>query len=212
MCIEKCILRTSSIFSVFAVVLLLTGCAFGDRQATLSYPPKSSADESDTHAYTAIQHEPKNIAVIVKPFTDNRTDKSRVGTVRNGFGMQTANVIPRNSVTDWVTDGLRSELKNYGYTVITENSHPSQTVVEISGETLNVFCDMYFNYMGEVSIIARVKKDDEELFNKHYNGEGSVGLAWAGTGDSFSASLSLALATVLREFLKDLDQAVAGKE
>jgi hypothetical protein len=113
-----------------------------------------------------------------------------VGTVRNAFGMRTADVIPTNSVTDWVTQALGTELRNNGYTVISEiptgTSQGSSAVV--SGEILNVFCDMYFSYTGQVSLVAKVNQDGKELLNKHYAGEGSAGVAVAMTAESYAQS------------------------
>jgi len=39
--------------------------------------------------------------------------------------------------------------------------------------------------------------DGKELFNKHYAGEGSAGLAWEATEESFAQPLALALSSAL---------------
>lgn len=190
------------------VLNFLSGCAFGERQATLVYPPETENGQPINQLQIS---SPKKVQVILGEFEDNRTDKTRVGTVRNGLGMETADVVTSNSVSGWVMDAVREELKNNGYTII-NSSDQSDTSVKISGEVLNVFCDMYLNYSGEVSIYMNVSKNEEKLFHKLYSGEGSAGIAMAGTGTSFSKSLSLALSSLLNDFIGELNAYSSGYE
>jgi len=188
------------------------GCALGTRQPTLIYPPASDSGETSV-AHAAPKPSPKNIQIVLNPFTDQRTDKKVVGTVRNAFGMHTADVIPKNSVPDWVLQAITTELQSNGYTVSSgtaEDNSTSQSVV-VSGEILNVYCDMYFSYTGQVSLIARVSKGGKELFNKHYAGEGSAGLAIAMTSESYAQSLALALSSALKHFVADLDKSLSAE-
>ncbi|HYP68786.1 MAG TPA: YajG family lipoprotein [Thiobacillaceae bacterium] len=204
------IIRGVSVAATLVSVILLAGCAFGTRQPTLIYPPKSEPSETSV-AHAAAIPTPKHVQIILKPFVDQRSNKNVVGTVRNGFGMRTADVIPTNSVDEWVTQAVTAELKNDGYTVFNgapgDNSAGPSAVV--SGEVLNVFCDMYLSYTGQVSVITRVTKDGKEFLNKHYAGEGSAGLAFAGTAESYSQSLALALSSVIKQFVSDLDKSLS---
>jgi len=43
----------------------------------------------------------------------------------------------------------------------------------------------------------------------HYSGEGSAGLAWAATEESYAQSLALALAAAIRQLIADLDNSLA---
>lgn len=203
------IIRGAGIPVALVAVVFLSGCAFGTRQPTLVYPPASESGEKAV-AHAAVKPSPKNVQIVLKPFTDQRSDKKVVGTVRNAFGMRTADVIPTNSVSDWVTQAMRTELRNSGYTVIseipTDTSQGASAVV--SGEVLNVFCDMYFSYTGQVSLVAKVSQDGKELLNKHYAGEGSAGLAVAATAESYTQSLALALSSALKKFVSDLDNSL----
>ena len=49
-----------------------------------------------------------------------------------------------------------------------------------------------------------------DSLNKHYSGEGSAGLAIAGTGESFAQSLSLALAVAVKKFVEELNSSLTG--
>lgn len=196
-------------FSVtFISIVFLAGCAFGTRQPTLIYPPESESGETSV-AHADVKPTHKNIQIVLKPFTDQRSDKKVVGTVRNTLGMRTADVIPSNSVTDWVTQAITTELQNNGYTVINEIPDDNSTNMVVSGEILNVYCDMYFNYSGQISLVARVNKGEEELLYEHYSGEGSAGLVWAATEESYAQSLALALSSALNQFTSDLDKCLA---
>jgi len=202
--------RVQFFFIQLVFFLLLTGCAFGTRQPTLIYPPQASSDGTGV-AHAAGAPTPKTVKIILRQFTDQRSDKKVVGTVRNAFGMKTAEVIPTNSVADWVTEAVRRELLDSGYNVVDESAVADSDIAVVSGEVLSVFCDTYFSYSGQVSLLARVKRGDKELLNKHYAGEGSAGLAWAGTKSSYAQSLALALESALHKFIPDLDRQLAGE-
>lgn len=189
---------------------LLAGCAFGTRQPTLIYPPASETG-SKAAAQAAVTPVRKNVQIMLKPFVDQRSDKKVVGTVRNALGMRTADVIPTNNVSDWVTQAVMTELQNHGYTAIGPGDSGDTKGKVISGDILNVFCDMYFSYTGQVSLVVRVSEDGKELLNKHYSGEGSAGLAVAMTAESYAQSLALALSSALQQFIGDLNARIAAQ-
>jgi len=201
--------RVLSLSILSAFLFLVSGCAFGTRQPTLVYPPQATSGEPGV-AHAASAPAPKQVKIVLKQFTDQRSDKKVVGTVRNAFGMKTAEVVPTNDVADWVTDALRSELQGAGYTVVDDAAADTDSAV-VSGEILNVYCDMYFSYTGQVSLIAQAKRGEKELLNKHYTGEGSAGLAWAMTAESYAQSLSLALQSALNKFVPELEQRLAAE-
>lgn len=196
--------------TTLVAITLLAGCAFGTRNATLTYPPNAESGAVPA-AQAAAKPASKNVQIVLGSFIDRRTDKKVVGTMRNGFGMRTADVVAMNSVPDWVAQAMKMELENSGYTVVSgggDSASASSAVV--SGEILNVFCDMYMSYTGQVSLIAKVGKADKEVLTKHYSGEGSAGVAFAGTAESFAQSLSLALAAALKQFVAELDTSLTA--
>jgi Uncharacterized lipoprotein len=197
--------RALRLVVAWVAIALLAGCAFGARNATLLYPPKA-APGIVPQAQAAPLPATKKLQIALVTFVDQRTDKKAVGTMRNGFGMRTADVLPTNSVTEWVTQAVKTDLEKIGYTVvIAAGGAPTGAGTIVSGDVLNVFCDMYMSYTGQVSLLMRVSRDGKELTTKHYAGEGSAGIAFAGTAESFAESLSLALAAALKQFIADLD-------
>jgi hypothetical protein len=198
--------------TILVLIGLLGGCAFGTRQPTLIYPPAPQSGATPV-ANAAPKSAPKDVQILLDPFVDERSDKKGVGTVRNGFGMRTADVIPTNSVADWVTQALKTELQNEGYTVDVAsagNSSSRGANRVVSGEIQKVFCDMYFSYTGEVSLLVKVSRDGKDVLNKNYSGEGSAGVAWGATAESYAQSLALALAAALKPFLADLDKTLSS--
>ena len=198
------VIRGLRFATILGCISFLAGCAFGTRQPTLIYPP---AAETGAAPVAAAKPAPKNVQIVLNAFVDQRSDKKVVGTVRNGFGMRTADVIPTNSVPDWVTQALKTELQNNGYIVGDGAKGPSAV---ISGEILNVFCDMYFSYTGQVSLLAKVSRDGKDVLNRNYSGEGSAGVAWGGTAESYAQSLALALAAAIRQLTAELDKTLSA--
>lgn len=194
------------------IVAVLSGCAFGTRQPTLTYPPAPDSAAVPA-AQAAPKVAPKNTTVVLANFRDERSDKSVVGTVRNGFGMRTADVVPTNNVSDWVTQAVGTELRANGYKVVNgtaaDPNDPNSLLV--SGDILNVFCDMYMSYTGQVSLLAKASKGNGDLLTNHYAGEGSAGLVMAATSESYAESLALALQNALKKFVADLETKLAAK-
>jgi len=202
--------RTLAVSALVLSAASLSGCVLGTREPTLYYPPKAESDAVPA-AHAAVKPVAKTVHVVLVPFADQRSDKNVVGTTRNAYGMKMADVIPKNSVPDWVTQALKTELQNDGYIVERRtpgDEGPASRSAFVSGEVLNVFCDMYLEYTGQVSLLVRVKRDGKELLNKHYAGEGSAGLAWAATEESYAQSLALALSSAIQKFVRDLDQSL----
>jgi len=189
------------IVGIIIVGSLVSGCAFGDRQAKLGYPP--IADDGAMAAQAAEAVPASRGDVYIGAFSDIRPDKTVVGHVRNGFGMKTAKVLPQREVTAWVHDALAHELSAAGYTIVEGAAAPAGTTA-LSGDILRAYCDVYFTYDGQVVLRIEAQKDGQALLNQSYSGSGSAGVNWAATGDSFSESLSLALRQALQQFMADL--------
>src|SRR5574343_311680 len=189
------------------VAVALAGCAFGTRQASLTYPPAAVEQAAVSGAVT------KKTTIVLNKFGDERSDKSVVGTVRNGFGMSTADVVATTDVSDWVTKAVGTELWANGYRCVSGSPETfnDTKVVAVSGTVLNACCDMYMSHTGQVSLLAKVRKENNEVITRHYNGEGSAGLAVAATSESFAESLSLALRDALKKFMADLETMLPEK-
>jgi hypothetical protein len=191
-----------------AGILILSGCAFGDRHVMLEYPLVEQGDTGLVSAAEAAELAAiRDESVVLVQFTDLRANKELIGEVLNAYGMRTADVYAENDARDWITDAIRLELENAGYTVVDrESAGASPEIPVLSGEVLTVFCTAYFSYDAEISFLTRVEKGGEEILTKRYSGTGTAGVNWAATERSYGESLSLALSNAIGNMIADLEQ------
>ena len=187
----------------------LGGCAFSTRNATLIYPPASSQGVVAV-AQAAPPPAPSDITIAVLPFVDRRSDTTKVGDVRNGFGMKLAPIRTVNSVPVWVRDALALELKNAGYNAATSTTVPDSSLA-IEGEILKARADAYVTYGGEVELLIRLTKGGRDLMSHSYTGKGSAGTNWGATAKSYAQSLALALADALQQIVADVGRVSTSK-
>ena len=185
----------------------LGGCALTTRNATLIYPP-ASPEAAVAVAQAATPAAPSSITIAVLPFVDRRSDTTKVGDVRNTFGMKLAPIRTVNSVPVWVRDALALELNNAGYNAATSTTVPDSSLA-IEGEVLKAHTDAYLSYGGEVELLIRLTKGGRELMQHSYAGKGSAGTNWGATAKSYAQSLALALADALRQIVADVGKAAA---
>ena len=189
---------------VMLVVLASTlgACVLGDRKIMLDYPPKSdsgvvSAAKAATVATGA--------EVALAQFADERGEKKVIGDTQNAYGMRMADVIAVNDVPTWITDAVRSEMEQAGFTVIDEPSADEAAhTLMVSGEVITVYTTAYWSYEADVRFHARVQKAENTLLDKVYSGEGGAGTNWAATEKAYGHSLALALQDAARKFVSDL--------
>lgn len=199
-------LITKQIIPLVLAVTFLNGCAFGTRDVLLSYPPP--VDEEGLQAAQATTQAPKNgVEVIIGSVEDKRKITHRVGNVRNGLGMDTANVVATNNVRDWVVEALEWELKNAGYSVVRSASTGERTesAVMVSGAINTIYCDVYMTYDGDAAIVLKASQEGKEIINNLYTGSGSAGMNWAASEESYGISLSLALQDAITKFINELN-------
>ena len=202
---EKCadkkslrrVIMKKGILIVGIGLLLLSGCAFGTRRPLLTYT-------------TALPPAPKNnITVTVAPFKDQRVwSKEKLGDVRNGYGMRCADIIPQNSVTDWLRDAFRKELVNAGYTIYED----AKADTDLEGTALEVYVNAYMSYGGKIKLNITLKKDDKAILSKEYYTEKNCGLAWASTEESFAKTIEMTLQEIMKKIIPDINGVLLKNE
>jgi len=176
-------------------VILVSGCAFGTRRPLLDYQTTMPSKAQN------------NISISIDPLSDARTwSKKKIGNVRDGFGMRCGEVVPQNSVTEWIRNALKDELKNSGYSVV-----DSGTQNVISGEVNEVYCNAYWNYGGRVGFHLVVKKDGTSILDKKYAFEKNAGTCWAATAESFANTMKFTLQEVMKQVIDDINSAFSVK-
>ena len=93
--------------------LLMTGCAFVDQRLALKYQPQGPAVATATRS--------TEVVLSVRMDTDLQRRKEDVGyiigTVKNGYGVKTADAFTTDRVDDWIAGAFTSELTRAGFTV-----------------------------------------------------------------------------------------------
>jgi len=201
-------LRVVQVVVLCLLISSLCSCAFGNRHVTLNYPPQKQSDSSGSAvAEAAMQSNGKSIDLM--QFVDQRSNKSVIGEVRNGYGMHTADVVVENDVSGWLTNAVRIELEKSGYKVtLTSNKNDASSNIAMGGEILQVYCTALMTYEGEVSFFAQLQKDGKEILRKRYTGKGSAGMNWGAASESYGSSLAEALSLGIRELVADVNSAV----
>lgn len=194
------------------LALILCGCAFGTRRPELFYPPEGVEHEGALRtAELVVSDAPAGAreaaleapdVVLAEP-ADLRTTQ-KIGEVRNGLGMKTADVVTDTPVPAWIRGALRHELERAGYRVL---DGPAQEPgsLSLSVEILTVHSTALFSYEAEVLLFVEAARDGGTLFRNRYAGQGSVGTNWGARGKSYAASLALALRDALTKVVADVE-------
>lgn len=199
--------RISYILLILTLSICGAGCAFGTRQVTLTYPPISGSKTDASVAEAALPPKESNGAkVAVATLRDERSNKTTIGEVRNGFAMKTSDAVAQNDVAEWVTNAIIYELQAEGFDVVTNDADFGSAAAIVSGELITVYCTALFAYEGEVSFYGTIAQNGQEVLRNRYTAQGTAGMNWAATSVSYGKSLGDALQKAAKAFVIDIKQ------
>jgi uncharacterized lipoprotein YajG len=112
--------------------LAVTGCAFTRADLNVNYP-ESAAKQGPLSSIAPL-------SVQVDTFSDARPDRDRIGYKRNGFGMQTADIVTTQPVPLIIRDAIAVELKKNGH--LTQADHAAA----ITGVIRTFWFDIQVNF------------------------------------------------------------------
>ncbi|MDQ7779771.1 MAG: YajG family lipoprotein [Planctomycetota bacterium] len=190
--------RNQSVVVFCIVVCSGVGCAFVQRHPMLSYDAALSPAS------------PNGAAVTVGDFADQRTwSRDKIGDIRNGFGMKCADIVPRNSVTDWIREAFIKELSNAGYTI----SDADSTTPVINGIVLDVYTNSLVNFVGRVRLKVILTKDGQEVLNKEYFYENinNDAASLFNTEESYAEMMKMTLQYLMKTIVPELNQKLLAK-
>jgi len=187
---------------VLAATMALGGCALGTRYAHLRYPPRSDGAATAAASPASV----RATEILVLPLDDQRPDRDRVGAVRNGLGLATADIVTTDNLPNWIRAALRAELARAGYRVTDRAG--AAPAARLSCAVAAVWTDAYFTYDGRIELAIRLEHGGREVLAKRYLGRGSAGVNWAATEEAYSESLALALADALTQLAADVGRAL----
>lgn len=183
--------------TVCSLLLLSTGCVFGERSTALTYPPGRKVRVQ--HAIEAATHQPP--LITLGEIRDERTEP-RIGEIRNAWGWKTADLQASTDVAAWVRDALRYELMRSGYEVIDGPSLDG--VLDIDGAVVKAFAIGENAYDSDVIIEIQLDRPGREPQTSRYFGRATTAMHVGVTGTNWDQSLALALSDALRELMVDV--------
>jgi hypothetical protein len=195
----RCVLGLS------ALAASISGCAFGDRQVTLNYPPPVSQEAPAPRLLSAPS---RGMTIVVERFSDERGGGGPIGEVRNGWGMHTADVLTDTNVVVWAMKAVAHDLAAAGYTVKWAGPANDSERIQMSGQVLTAYCRAFMTYEAEASLMVQLTVDGKQVMNKRFFGRGGSGVNWAATGDGYGESLSIALRIAIADLVAQLQPAL----
>lgn len=116
-----------------ALILILasTGCAFTDVPLDM---PINGLD-------VPISGGNERAVVVVKPFSDDRSDTVRCGMKKNGYNMDTADAMCKTAPGEWMAELLADELRASGFNVSTERPVSRTNALILEGSIIKLFVE-----------------------------------------------------------------------
>jgi hypothetical protein len=118
------------------IVLLssyLPACAFVDNEVQLEYQEVANITKTSD-----------DLGIIyLGLFEDARTDRSRIGVIKNAYGMETAKVLSKDDPVVWISNTLKGNLQRKGYSVETvkKGFAPAEDQFFLTGKITKVMSD-----------------------------------------------------------------------
>ena len=121
---------------------LSTGCAFSNVDV---HPPEAAAPKTPAGAGPGRGRE----IIVFSPFVDDRpkrAERARCGMQKNGYNMDTADVICSEPPGRWLADALALELAKAGYKPLRADAVPGPTTVVVHGRVGRLFLEPKHNF------------------------------------------------------------------
>ena len=176
---------------LFFILIMSSGCAFGDRQVLLT------PIYSENLPFEKVKASP----VYITSTKDARGDHQApnfVGYVRNGFDIHTANVLGDKDVDKWVQSCLVENLKKSGFKVYDGKSTTKGLCLSA---VINILeCNISYTVTATIVINAKLKENDKEFFSQSFTGKFSKP-AMSGSANEYQEVLDRAMKLCLDEMM-----------
>ena len=119
-------LKWTALAGIVLVVSMNSGCAFVGQKIPLEY---------QNTVYDGNHVQGGAVAVVVPAEPEMKRKKNNnyvIGTVKNSYGMKTADVTTKDSVSAWVANALKKELDSVGFnaSIVKSATETTENVVE----------------------------------------------------------------------------------
>ncbi len=185
--------RTLAVACCVAVASL-SGCALTNEQIELSYTPQAGVSR-----IAGAENVPVGVQV-----TDQRLDKSKVSSKKNGFGMEMAPITAAEDVAVTVRKAIEQELRARGFRL-----DSSDALVKVDADVTRFYNDHKMGVfagdaVADLNLSVSVKsKDGMLLYAKQIAAQGKEANTQLATGNNARLALDRALANGMKMLFDD---------
>ena len=177
-----------------ALLALIIGssCALTEEHINVGYVPASAVT-----AISGAQH-----AFVRVEVDDERRTKSHIGHKINGYGMEMAEIIADNDLSQTVKSAVESELRDRGFSLGSDGSAVAITL----GKFENRFEIGFFSgtAVGEMSMSVTVKRPDGAIaYTRNIHAEGINSGVQLASGENSRIALEAALKNAVDQLFQD---------
>lgn len=179
---------------VIGVLSNLVGCAFVPESIDVRYQKM---------AKVAVTPEAEGVTVSVQ-VQDQRQDKSKVSSKKNGWGMETAPITASSDVAETIRAGIEAELNTRGFQV-----QSSKAQVQVAANLMRFYSDHKLGFfsgdaIAEFNMLVAVKNSSGELLYTRLIGVQGVELnTFLLSGDNAGLALNRALDNGMKALFED---------
>ena len=190
------------IFFIVPLIFLSSSCAFVDKEISLepNSPQYNNAKANET--------------VYLNEFKDKRNIKDKIGVIKNGYGMETANVTTDQDISALIEESLIRNLKNAGFNikklVATSNINAllSNKQMYLEGAIYKFYVEpnvgwWYADMVADINIKINVKSKNE-TFSESYRIESKNPDMYWGASSSYEDPLETSIEKLTSRITTDL--------
>jgi uncharacterized lipoprotein len=179
---------------VLGIAFALNGCALTTDRIDLAYTPQQGAK-------TVVGADGVTVNVVVN---DQRPDKSKVSSKKNGFGMEMAPIVATEDVAITVRRAIQQELTSRGFALGADDA-----LVNITADITRFYNDHKTGFfagdaVADLNLAVEVKsKSGEQLFVKQVVAQGVEANTQLMTGNNARIALNQALENGMKLLFED---------
>lgn len=176
------------------VVMALSGCALTVDKIDIPYQGKANI---------TVVEGAENVSVEVTHDDKRTVYKDRVGTKKNGYGMEMAEIVATNDLAQTIADAISFELENEGFKIGTGGK-----VVHV--ELVRLYNDFKIGFWSGSAVadgVINVQVHDPAkhlIYTHSYEGGGVVEGVMVASGDNAREALIKAMADIVSKVAQDI--------
>jgi uncharacterized lipoprotein len=180
--------------TIFVLLFGLSGCALTTDYVALTYTQQQSVTTIDGASNVKV-----NVQVI-----DQRQDKSKVGSKKNGYGMEMAPILATEDVAITISRAIGQELVARGFTLTADSS-----TILVNGEIIRFSNDFKMGFFAgdaitDLTIVVSVKSPKGEVqYFKNITAQGIEPNIQLATGENAKLALNRALENGIKILFED---------